>query len=96
MTEIPGSSEIISADLVVLAMGFTRPVHNGLLDALGVEYDGRGNVKVNAQKQTSVEKVFACGDAEAGASLVVRAIEAGKMAASEVDEFLAITEFQSI
>ena len=89
MTEIPGSSEIISADLVVLAMGFTQPVHNGLLDALGVEYDGRGNVKVNAQKQTSVEKVFACGDVEAGASLVVRAIEAGKIAAAQVNEFLA-------
>jgi glutamate synthase (NADPH/NADH) small chain len=89
MTEIPGSSETISADLVLLAMGFTQPVHNGLLDNLGVEYDQRGNVKVNARKQTSVEKVFACGDAEAGASLVVRAIESGKIAAAEVEEFLA-------
>jgi len=88
VTEIPGTSETISADLVLLAMGFTQPVHNGLLDALGVGYDARGNVKVNARKQTSVDKVFACGDIEAGASLVVRAIEAGKVAASEVDEFL--------
>jgi glutamate synthase (NADPH/NADH) small chain len=45
-------------------------------------------VKVNAKKQTSVDKVFACGDVEAGASLVVRAIQAGKTAAANVDEFL--------
>jgi len=90
MTEIPGSSQTISADLVLLAMGFTQPVHNGLLDALGVKYDPRGNVQVNARKQTSVEKVFACGDIEAGASLVVRAIEAGKIASAQVDEFLSL------
>jgi glutamate synthase (NADPH/NADH) small chain len=89
MNEIPGTAEIIEADLVLLAMGFTMPVHSGLLDALGVEYDQRGNVKVNAAKQTSLDKVFACGDVEAGASLVVRAIEAGKVAAVHVDAFLA-------
>ena len=88
MTEIPGSAEMVSADLVLLAMGFTQPVHSGLLDTLGVEYDQRGNVKVNANKQTSINKVFACGDAESGASLVVRAIEAGKTAAEKVNEFL--------
>jgi len=88
MTEKPGSSEILDVDLVLLSMGFTQPVHNGLLDSLGIEYDGRGNVKVNAKKQTSNEKIFACGDVEAGASLVVRAIEAGKIAAANVDEFL--------
>jgi len=88
MTEKSGSEEIIDVDLVLLSMGFTQPVHNGLLDALGIEYDGRGNVKVNAKKQTSNEKIFACGDVEAGATLVVRAIEAGKIAAINVDEFL--------
>lgn len=88
MTEIPGSSEILDVELVLLSMGFTQPVHNGLLDQLGIEYDARGNVKVNAKKQTSIDKVFACGDVEAGASLVVRAIEAGKIAAANVDEFL--------
>jgi glutamate synthase (NADPH/NADH) small chain len=88
MTEIPGSNETISADLVLLVMGFTQPVHKGLLDTLGAEYDARGNVKVNGSKQTSVEKIFACGDVEAGASLVVRAIEAGKVAALSVNNFL--------
>ena len=55
-----------------------------------LEYDNRGNVRVNGNKQTSVEKVFACGDVESGASLVVRAIEAGKIAAANVDEFLSV------
>ncbi|HLN75348.1 MAG: glutamate synthase subunit beta [Methylococcaceae bacterium] len=88
MNEVPGSNEIVDVELVLLSMGFTQPVHNGLLDALGIDYDGRGNVKVNAKKQTSVDKIFACGDVEAGASLVVRAIQAGKVAAANVDEFL--------
>ena len=89
MTEKVGSMEIIDVDLVLLSMGFTQPVHNGLLDALGIEYDARGNVKVNDKKQTSIDKIFACGDVESGASLVVRAIQAGKIAASSVDEFLS-------
>lgn len=90
MTEVPGSTEIMDVDLVLLSMGFTQPVHNGLLEQLGLEYDSRGNVKVNARKQTSIDKVFACGDIEAGASLVVRAIQAGKIAAINVDEFLSL------
>jgi glutamate synthase (NADPH/NADH) small chain len=89
MTEIHGSEEIIDVDLVLLSMGFTEPVHNGLLDQLKIDYDQRGNVKVNAKKETSNEKVFACGDVEAGATLVVRAIEAGKIAAVSVDEYLS-------
>jgi len=89
MTEVPGTFEFMDVDLVLLSMGFTQPVHNGLLDQLGIDYDVRGNVKVNAKKQTSNEKIFACGDVEAGATLVVRAIEAGKIAAANVDEFLS-------
>lgn len=88
MWEIPGTGEIVKADLVLLAMGFTQPVHTGLLDELGVEYDHRGNVRVNSDMQTSIGKVFACGDAEAGASLVVRAIGSGKITAEKVDRFL--------
>ncbi len=89
MSEVPGTEEIIKADLVLLSMGFTQPVHVGLLDELGVEYDARGNVKVNAKKQSSVEKIFAAGDVERGASLVVHAIQAGKLAAASVHEFLS-------
>jgi len=88
MNEIAGSEEIIDVELALLSMGFTQPVHVGLLDALGVDYDQRGNVKVNNKKQTSVAKLFAAGDAEKGASLVVHAIEAGKVAAKNIDAFL--------
>lgn len=88
MSEIAGTEEIVDVELALLSMGFTQPVHVGLLDALGVEYDQRGNVKVNNKKQTSVAKLFAAGDAEKGASLVVHAIEAGKVAAKNMDAFL--------
>lgn len=88
MQEVPGTLETIDVDLVLLSMGFTQPVHEGLLLSLGVEFDSRNNVKVNRIKQTSVPKVFAAGDAEKGASLVVHAIEAGKVAAAGVDAFL--------
>jgi glutamate synthase (NADPH/NADH) small chain len=88
MVEVPGTAEIMDVDLVLLSMGFTQPVHEGLLSEIGVEYDQRGNVKVNENKQSSVAKVFAAGDAEKGASLVVHAIEAGKVAAKNMDAFL--------
>jgi glutamate synthase (NADPH) small chain len=88
MNEIPGTAEILDTDMVLLSMGFTQPIHNGLLDSLGVEYDSRGNVKVNDKKQTSVKGIFAAGDAERGASLVVHAIQAGKIAAAYVDAYL--------
>lgn len=90
MKEMEGTTEIIDVDLALLSMGFTQPVHNGLLDSLGVEYDPRGNVKVDDKKQTSVEKIFAAGDVEKGASLVVHAIQAGKEVAQSVDTFLRI------
>ena len=88
MAEVPGTKEIMDVELVLLSMGFTQPVHVGLLEQLGVEFDSRGNVKVDEKKQTSVDKIFAAGDAEKGASLVVHAIEAGKVAAENVDKFL--------
>lgn len=88
MSEVPNTTERIEVGLVLLAMGFTQPVHHGLLDELGVEYDQRGNIKVNDQKQTSVSKIFAAGDVERGASLVVHAIQGGKIAAANADVFL--------
>lgn len=89
MSEVPGTEQILKADLVLLSMGFTQPVHKGLLEELGVEYDARGNVKVNKKKQSSIAKVFAAGDVERGASLVVHAIQCGKDAAAAIDEFLS-------
>ena len=83
-----GKPEIIKADLVLLSMGFVSPVHEGLLNQLGVEYDIRGNVKTFSPNQSSVAKVFAAGDAALGASLVVRAIDSGRKAAKKIDEYL--------
>lgn len=83
-----GNKEVIPAQLVLLAMGFTNPVAGGLLEQLGVEKDQRGNVKVNDSQQSSVDKVFAAGDASTGASLVVRCIASGRKAAKGIHEYL--------
>ncbi len=87
--EIPGSEFDLKADLVLLAMGYTHPVHSGMLKDLGVNLNGRGNVQANEQRyQTSVSKVFTAGDMRRGQSLVVWAIREGRQAARAVDEFL--------
>ncbi len=83
-----GKTETIKADLVLLALGFIHPVHEGLLDELGLSYDKRGNVEVNAQMQTSKSKIFAAGDTVTGASLIVRAIDSGRKVAEKIDRFL--------
>jgi glutamate synthase (NADPH) small chain len=86
MTEVPGSDFVIQAELVLLAMGFVHVEHNQLIRDLNVELDDRGNVKVN-QYQTSIPSVFAAGDAVSGASLVVRAIDSGRLAAEAIDQW---------
>ena len=86
---ISGTEFTLEADLVLLAMGFVHPVHAGLIDGLGLEKDGRGNVRADTDKyQTSNPKVFAAGDMRRGQSLVVWAIREGRQAARAVDEFL--------
>ena len=88
MQEVPDSEFVIEADLVLLAMGFLHPEHDGLLNKLGVELDGRGNIKADANKMTSIPGIFAAGDAARGQSLVVWAIAEGRDAARGVDEYL--------
>lgn len=83
-----GKTETIKADLVLLAMGFTNPVPEGVIDILGLEKDSRGNVKVNGDGQSSNPKVFAAGDVSTGASLVVRCIASGRKAAQGIHKFL--------
>lgn len=83
-----GKTETIKADLVLLAMGFTNPVPEGVIDTLGLEKDSRGNVKVNDDGQSSNPKVFAAGDVSTGASLVVRCIASGRKAAQGIHKFL--------
>ena len=76
-------------DGVLLAMGFVSPVHEGMIEKLGVKLDPRGNVDANVLKyQTSLPKVFAAGDMRRGQSLIVWAIREGRQAARSVDEFL--------
>jgi glutamate synthase (NADPH/NADH) small chain len=84
-----GAPEIIPADLALLSMGFVHPVHEGLLDRLGVAYDVRGNVAADAFNQTSIANLFVAGDAHYGAGLVVRAIASGRQAAAAIDRFVS-------
>jgi glutamate synthase (NADPH/NADH) small chain len=86
---VPGTKFEIEADLVLLAMGFVHPVHEGMIKTLGVALDQRGNVKADTDAyQTSLTKVFAAGDMRRGQSLVVWAIREGRQAAHAVDKFL--------
>ncbi len=91
MSEVPGSEQILPADLVLLAMGFVSPVAS-VMDAFGVDKDGRGNARATTDFDdgyaTNVAKVFAAGDMRRGQSLVVWAIREGRQAARAVDEFL--------
>jgi glutamate synthase (NADPH/NADH) small chain len=88
-TEVPGSERLLKADLVLLAMGFVHPQHTGMLQDLELELDERGNVKATDQHfQTSLSKVFVCGDMRRGQSLVVWAISEGRECARKVDEYL--------
>jgi glutamate synthase (NADPH/NADH) small chain len=88
MKPVPGTRRVIETDLVLLAMGYLHPVHEGLLHELGLEFDDRGNVKTDENLCTNRHKVFAAGDAACGASLVVNAIASGRKAAGKIDTFL--------
>lgn len=86
MNEIPDSAFDLRADLVLLAMGFVSPVHEGMVDELGVTLDGRKNVQADTNAYlTSVDKVWSCGDMRRGQSLVVWAIREGRQCARSVD-----------
>jgi glutamate synthase (NADPH/NADH) small chain len=87
--EVPGSEFTVPADLILLAMGFVHPVHDGLVKDMKLALDERGNVRADtADYRTSRAKVFACGDARRGQSLVVWAIREGRQCARAVDAFL--------
>ncbi|OOG41230.1 glutamate synthase subunit beta [Polaromonas sp. A23] len=91
MQEVAGSEQTLKADLVLLAMGFVAPVA-AVLDAFGIERDGRGNARATTDftggYATNVPRVFVAGDMRRGQSLVVWAIREGRQAARSVDEFL--------
>jgi glutamate synthase (NADPH/NADH) small chain len=86
--EVPGSGYSLEVDLVLLAMGFLHPHRGRLLEDLAVELDARGNLAVDDTCRTSRARVYACGDAATGASLVVSSIAHGLKAARCVTEAL--------
>ena len=86
---VPGTEFEIKADLVLLAMGFVHPVHEGMIKSLGLTLDARGNVNADqVAYQTSLPKVFSAGDMRRGQSLVVWAIREGRQCAHAIDKFL--------
>ena len=91
MVEVAGSEFEVKADLVLFAMGFVSPAAS-VLEAFGVERDGRGNARATTEGEssyrTSRERIFAAGDMRRGQSLVVWAIREGRQAARAVDQFL--------
>jgi glutamate synthase (NADPH/NADH) small chain len=87
MTEIPGSEFDLEADLVLLAMGFTHVVQDGLVAGLGLETDERGNIRTRGSFHTSNPKIWSAGDSRNGASLVVRAIADGREAAEAITTY---------
>jgi len=88
LTELQGTDFVLKADLVLLATGFLHVEHKGLIKRLGLQLDEKGNVVVD-NFQTSQPGIFAAGDAICGASLVVRAINTGRLAAAAIDRGLA-------
>jgi glutamate synthase (NADPH/NADH) small chain len=89
MQPVPGSEFELKTDLVLLAMGFVSPIHDGMIEQLGVSLDQRGNVAADTRAyKSSLDKVFACGDMRRGQSLVVWAIREGRQAAHSVDKHL--------
>jgi len=85
---VEGTEHEIPADLVLLAMGFLHPEHEGIVAQLGASLDPRGNVDAPAHA-TSVEGVFVAGDARRGQSLIVWAINEGRQCAVAVEQYLA-------
>ncbi len=89
MQPVASSEFELKADLVLLAMGFVSPLHTGLLESTGVQFDEKGNVLANElDYKTNVQNVFVAGDMRRGQSLVVWAIREGRQAARSVDKFL--------
>ncbi|MCJ7703380.1 MAG: glutamate synthase subunit beta [Anaerolineales bacterium] len=88
MSEIPNTEKEYPADLILLAMGFVQVVKTGLVTDLGLELTERGNISVDDNNMTNIDGVFAAGDAQRGASLVVWAIHEGKETAQKINSYL--------
>ena len=85
LTPVPGSEFVLEADLALIAIGFEHPEHEGIVQNLGLALDRRGNIRTEMTYRTSVGRVYACGDARLGQSLVVTAIAEGRKCARIVN-----------
>ncbi len=85
LTPVPGSEFVLEADLVLVAIGFEHPEHEGLLEQLALDFDRRGNVRTLQTYRSSADRVYACGDARIGQSLIVTAIAEGRKCARVVN-----------
>lgn len=90
MNEVLDSGFTLDADLVLLAMGFTGPVKNKLIDELDIELDERSNIKTDKNRMANIPGIFAAGDMRRGQSLVVWAIREGREAAESVDRYITV------
>lgn len=81
--EIPGSNHEVKCDMVVMALG-TGPNHEALKES-SIVLNERNLIQVEETK-TSLDNVYAGGDAVTGAATVILAMEAGKKAAKEIIE----------
>jgi glutamate synthase (NADPH/NADH) small chain len=88
LTPVPGSEFVLEAELVLIAIGFSHPEHDGFVAQLGLEFDKRGNIKTQQTYRSSVHSVYACGDARLGQSLIVTAIAEGRKCARVVNQDL--------
>ena len=89
MSEVTGTEFAFETDLVLLAMGFVHPIHEGLINSLGINLTPAGNLDANdTEYKTSIDNFFAAGDSRRGQSLVVWAIREGRQCARSIDKFL--------
>ena len=88
LTPVPGSEFVLEADLVLIAIGFEHPDHDGAVAQLDLELDRRGNIRTRQTYRTSTKHVYACGDARIGQSLIVTAISEGRKCARIVNKDL--------
>lgn len=86
VTEDKDSLHFIPCDMIVMALG-TKPNHEALKES-NIELSDKGLIVVEEETKTSLENVFAGGDAVTGAATVILAMEAGKKAAKQIMEKL--------